>query len=280
MSSVLEIINAGTGYLEKRGIEDARRNMQMLLAHQLGCRRIDLYVQFDRLLEEAQLVPLREALKKRGEGLPLQHLLGSVIFHGREFLCDNRALIPRPETEELAGLFLETVPWRDGMRVLDVGCGSGVLGLTIAAEQPLAVVVMADISADALDLARENAARLGLDRVAFVQSDLFEAVEGEYDLIIANLPYVPLAEKETLSREVRHDPEAALFGGEDGMDIIRRFVPDAARRLRPGGTVAMEIGHGQASQTVALLESCGLAGVRVLRDLSGTERFPIATLAS
>ena len=277
MSSVLEIINGGTGYLEKRGIEDARRNMQLLLAHHLGCGRMDLYVQFERPLEEAQLMPLRADLKKRGEGVPLQHLLGTVVFHGREFLSDARALIPRPETEELAGILLETVVWKDGMRVLDMGCGSGVLGLTLAAERPGIEVVLADVSDNALALARENAVKLGLERVAFVQSDLFSVVEGDFDLIVANLPYVPLAEKALLSREVRHDPELALFGGEDGLDVIRRFVPDAARRLRPGGLVALEIGHGQASQTVDLLQSCGLAGVRVLRDLSGIDRFPIAS---
>jgi release factor glutamine methyltransferase len=278
MSSVLEIINGGTGYLEKRGIEDARRNMQLLLAHHLGCGRMDLYVQFDRPLEEAQLVPLREALKKRGEGVPLQHLLGSVVFHGREFRCDGRALIPRPETEELAGILLESVAWKAGMRVLDMGCGSGVLGLTLAAERTEAEVVLADVSPDALELARENAGKLGVERVRFVRSDLFSEVEGDFDLIVANLPYVPLAEKESLSREVRYDPELALFGGADGLDVIRRFVPEAAGRLRSGGTIALEIGHGQASQTADLLQSCGLAGVRVLRDLSGIDRFPIASL--
>lgn len=277
MGSVLEIIDGGTGYLEKRGIGDARRNMQMLLAHQLGCKRMDLYVQFDRPLEEAQLVPLREALKKRGEGVPLQHLLGSVVFCGREFRCDARALIPRPETEELAGIILETVPWKEGLRVLDMGCGSGVLGLTIAAERPDTEVVLADLSPDALDLARENADKLGIGRVVFVRSDLFSAVDGAFDLIVANLPYVPLAEKGALSQEVLHDPELALFGGEDGMEVIRRFVPAASLRLCPGGIVAMEIGHGQASQTADLLQSCGLAGVRVLRDLSGIDRFSFAS---
>jgi len=132
MSTILETINGGTRYLEKRGIEDARRNMQMLVAHQLKCTRTDLYLQFDRPLDETDLAPLRETLKKRGEGVPVQHLLGKVWFHKHEFKTDARALIPRPETEELAEWILK---WElpAGQHVLDMGCGSGVLGLTLAA---------------------------------------------------------------------------------------------------------------------------------------------------
>src|SRR6478735_442762 len=157
MSTVLETIDGGTRYLEKRGIDDARRNMQMLVARQLGCNRMDLYLQFDRPMEERDLAPLRETLKKRGEGIPLQHLLGSVWFHKHEFKTDARALIPRPETEELAEWILK---WElpAGQRVLDMGCGSGVLGLTLAAERPAWDVTLADVSADALSLAQENAA--------------------------------------------------------------------------------------------------------------------------
>ncbi|MBC8128431.1 MAG: peptide chain release factor N(5)-glutamine methyltransferase, partial [Gloeobacteraceae cyanobacterium ES-bin-144] len=216
MSTVLETIDGGTRYLEKRGVEDARRNMQMLVASQLGCTRMDLYLQFDRPLEESVLAPLRETLKKRGEGIPLQHLLGSVWFHKHEFKTDGRALIPRPETEELAEWILSwTLP--ENQRVVDMGCGSGVLGLTLAAARPSWDVTLADVSPDALALTQENATHLEVSNARLIESDLFAAVDGVFDGIVANLPYVPESERATMAREVLHDPALALFSGADGL---------------------------------------------------------------
>ena len=173
MTTVLETLDKGTAYLSKKGIEDARRNMQMLVAHQLACTRMDLYLRFDQPLGESDLVPLRELLKRRGEGVPLQHLLGTVEFHRRDFKTDSRALIPRPETEELAEWLLKNAALPENPRILDMGCGSGVLGLTLAAEYPGAEVHLADLSRDALALARENAAMLGIANASFAESDLF-----------------------------------------------------------------------------------------------------------
>jgi release factor glutamine methyltransferase len=275
MSTVLETIDGGARYLEKRGIEDSRRNMQIMVAHQLACTRMQLYTQFDRPLGESELVPLREMLKRRGEGVPLQHVLGVVSFHHRDFKSDARALIPRPETEELAEWIL-SMSMGDDLKVLDMGCGSGVLGLTLAAERPTWHVTLADVSEDALALAKENAAALGISNARFLRSDLFSAVEGEFDGIVANLPYVPESERASLSREVMHDPALALFGGADGLDVIRRFIPEAFRRLKPGGWMVLEIGHDQASQVEEILRSSGFADIEVKTDLSGVARFPFA----
>ena len=273
MSTVLETIDGGTRYLEKRGIEDARRNMQMLVARQLGCTRMDLYLQFDRPLEESDLIPLRETLKKRGEGIPLQHLLGTVWFHKHEFKTDARALIPRPETEELAEWIL-TWQLSTAQSVLDMGCGSGVLGLTLAAAHPGWEVTLADVSPDALALARENSVALEIPNATFLQSDLFSAIDVRFDGIVANLPYVPETERATLTREVMHDPALALFSGTDGLDLIRRFIPDAFKRLNPGGWLVLEIGHNQASHVAEILQTSAFTAIEVKTDLSGISRFP------
>lgn len=274
MTTVLETIDGGTRYLEKRGIEDARRNMQMLVARQLGCTRMDLYLQFDRPLDEELLVPLREVLKKRGEGVPLQHLLGTVWFHKHEFKTDARALIPRPETEELTEWILSW-PLPETQRVLDMGCGSGVIGLSLAKARPSWELVLADVSPDALSLARENAEDLGAENAELIQSDLFASLTGSFDGIVANLPYVPDGERSTMTREVLHDPALALFSGADGLDLIRRFIPEAFQRLNPGGWIVLEIGHDQASQVAGILQASGFADIDVKTDLSGVARFPV-----
>ena len=277
MTTVLEILDKGTAYLEKRGIAEARRNMQLLVAHQLDCTRMDLYLRFDEPIPEEQLEPLRTALKKRGEGVPVQHLMGTVFFRAHEFKTDARALIPRPETEELAEWLAKNVSLEAEAEVLDMGCGSGVLGLSLATDFPKAKVTLADVSADALSLARENAAFTGLEDVEFIESDLFTGLAGRsFDLIVANLPYVPDGERSTVAIEVRHDPELALYSGKDGLDLIRRFIPEALNHLKPNGWLALEIGHDQSAAVEALMTRAGLRDVLTLNDLSGIPRFPIA----
>ena len=284
MKSIQDILTSGTAYLEARGIEAARHSMQSLMVHVLGCNRTWLYLHYEDPLPEEKLVPLRELLKRRGKGEPLQHLLGSTEFFRREFRTDSRALIPRPETEELVEFALQMAPRRQGMRVLDMGCGSGIIGITLALElakqQP--EVVMADISEAALSLALENATALGA-RVKTYRSDLFTAWDTPaeravqppdlFNLVLANLPYVP--EGEAVSAEVQHDPATALYGGPDGLDIVRRFVKDALPHLDNGALVMLEVGHDQGEATRALMEELGYNRTRVLTDMSGKPRFPM-----
>ena len=284
MKTIQEILNSGTAYLEARGIDAARHSMQSMLVHVLGCSKTWLYLHHDDPLTEATLAPLREMLRERGKGVPLQHLLGSTEFYRREFRTDARALIPRPETEELVEFALQMAPRRQGMRVLDMGCGSGIIGITLALElakqQP--EVVMADISEAALSLTLENATALGA-RVKTYRSDLFTAwdtpAEGAvqppdlFNLVLANLPYVP--EGEAVSAEVQHDPSTALYGGADGLDIVRRFVKEALPHLAGGALVMLEVGHDQGEATRAIMEALGYTRTRVLTDMSGKARFPI-----
>ncbi len=279
MTTILDALQKGTGYLEKHGVESARLNMQHLLAAVAGCNRMELYVNFDRELDEARLGKLRDLMRRRASGEPLQHLLGVVEFHKVEFLCDERALIPRPETEELVEWLLRRTWPDEGMRLLDMGCGSGVIGLSLAAHlAPRRIeVVLADLSPAALSLARENAERLGdrLDaaEIRFVESDLFSGVDGSFGAIVANLPYLGEADLETASAEVKHDPAMALVGGSQGTEILERFLREAPEHLRPGGWIAMEFGAGQEEVLRETARRAGFREVSVRPDLQGIPRF-------
>jgi release factor glutamine methyltransferase len=271
--TLLEIVQSTTAYFTKRGIESARLNAEHLLAHVLKRKRIELYLEFERGLTEAELAPLRDLVRRRGQGEPLQHLLGTVEFAGQTFLCDQRALVPRPETEQLVELLKSKIENRES-KILDVGTGSGVIALSLAAKFPDAKVTATDISEGALALARENAARLGLtSRVEFLRTDLLISLTHGYDLIVANLPYVAEADRGTLSREVSHDPEIALFGGMRGDEIVRKLIEAAPSHLAPGGLLALELGVGQADELAGLMAKKIYHDIKTERDYAGVIRF-------
>lgn len=273
--TVLEVIQSATGYLGKHGVEDPRLNAEHLLAHALGRRkRLDLYLEFDRPLSDAEREPMRDLVRARSLGTPLQHLLGTAEFHGRVFKSDARALIPRPETEQLVELAQARIP-SPTARLLDVGTGSGVIAVTLALANPDATVVATDLSPAALELARENAATLGAN-VEFLEADLLPPGDARFDVIVANLPYIPSAEIAGLSREVQRDPASALDGGEDGLDLVRRLVDLAPARLEPISHLLLEIGHDQAAMVADLLTARGYREVTIARDYPGVERFVLA----
>ncbi len=277
MKPLLETLTAGAGYLAKKGIDEARLNMEHLLAHVLQCRRMDLYLRFDQPVAEPHLEELRKLVKRRGEGEPLQHLLGTVEFYGLELISDHRALVPRPETERLVDMLVTDFKASPPARVLDMATGSGCIGLALAQAWPAAAVMLADISEDALELARLNATRLNLSgRVKLLRTDLFEKVTGEFDLIVANLPYIPTAEIATLSREVRRDPALALDGGASGLEIVERFIKEVSPRLSAEGSIALEVGHDQGPPTADLCRAAGFAEAHVRSDLAGVARFVFA----
>lgn len=273
MKTVLEVIQSTTDYFRKHGVESPRLNIEHLLAHVLGKRRMDLYLEFDRPLSDRELDPLRDLVKRRANGEPLQHLLGTVEFLGHVLGCDSRALVPRPETEQLCEHLLKSPA---PQRVLDVGTGSGVIAVSLALGWPASRAEGVDLSEDALSLARQNAERLGVaDRVKFYRSDLLSAVEGTVDLLVANLPYIATGEIAGLSAEVRRDPHLALDGGPDGLRLIERLADEAPRVLR--GRLALEIGDGQAAATSDLLRVRNFQDIEASKDYQGRERFVFAT---
>jgi len=271
--TVLEVLQSTTVYFKKRRIESPRLNAEHLVAQSLGKKRIELYLEFERALTEPELAPLRELVRRRGQGEPLQHLLGTVEFCGQTFLIDKRALVPRPETEELAE-FLQSQIANPKSEILDVGTGSGVIALSLAKHFPEAKVFAVDVSDDALALAKENAVRLGLnERVQFRKSDLLENLPERFDLIVVNRPYVSMQDRHLLAREVLQDPEMALFGGPNGDEIVRRLIEQAPSHLNPNGLLALEIGINQAEGLTELLRQKNYHDIESKKDYSGITRF-------
>jgi release factor glutamine methyltransferase len=275
--TVLEVLQSTAAYFKKRGIENPRLNAEHLLAHSLGRKRLDVYLEFERDLAEPELAPLRELVRRRGQNEPIQHLLGTVEFCGNIFLCDKRALVPRPETEEFVEFLNPEIRGRKSeVRIIDVGTGSGVIALSLAAKFPDAEIIATDISDDALLLARENAVRLETARVQFLKSDLLENVDGKFDLIVANLPYISRHDRDQLAPEVLRDPEVALFAGEKGDEIIRRLIETAPSHQSRNGLLALEIGLGQEPALIDLLRDKNYGDIKAKNDYSGRTRFLFA----
>jgi release factor glutamine methyltransferase len=277
--TVLEVLKNTADFLARKGVESPRLNIEHLLADALGKRRIDLYLEFDRTLSEEELAPLRDKVRRRIDGEPLQYLLGSWDFFGRAFRTDQRALIPRPETEILVEIALKAIRAQPDSRkrLLDVGTGSGVLAITFALECPDLRVVGSDVSPLALNLARENAERQRMDqRIEWIESDLLDSVPGSFDFLVANLPYVPTEELPKLAREVQYDPRLALDGGTDGLAVIRRLVQDAPRVLTQGAFLILEVGFDQADRVADLVAAQKLRDISVESDYQGVRRFVTA----
>jgi release factor glutamine methyltransferase len=273
--TLLQVLESTTGYLKKRGIENPRRNAEHLIAHVLGKRRLDIYLEFERELTEQHLAPLRELVRRRGLREPLQHLLGTVEFCGNVFFCDKRALVPRPETEQLVELVHSKIS-NQNSKVLDVGTGSGVIALALAGKLPKAEIMATDISEEALALARQNAERLAVGNVKFLQSDLLEKVIGSFDAIVANLPYISRQDPDQLAPEVLHDPEIALFAGPRGDEVLRGLIETAPSHLETGGLLALEVGLGQHTGLAELLVAKNYRDIEAKNDYSGVTRFLFA----
>ena len=257
---------------------NARRDAELLLLHVTGLTRAELMTHPNRELSESQMSAYRAAIARRARNEPVQYITGTQEFYGRSFAVTPAVLIPRPETEHLveSALALHPAP----KRILDIGTGSGILAITLALELPNAIVIATDTSAEALAVARQNAAALGaIDRIHFVESDLFAALADErFDCIVANPPYV--ATDEVLEPQVRdYEPVTALYAGEDGLALYRRLIPQAFEHLEPGGHLLLEIGQGQRDAVAGLLRAGSFEGIRFIDDLQGIPRVAIAKSA-
>lgn len=280
--TVLEAIQKSADFLGKKGVESPRLNAELLLAHQLQLPRMKLYLNFERPLSAAETDGLRELIKRRATREPLQHIIGATSFCGCEIKVSRHALVPRSETELLAEQgwqFLSTLNPQPST-VLDFGTGTGCIAIALAVKCPAAKITALDVSADALALARQNAAQNNVaERLEFLQGDGLAALAGgsPFDLIISNPPYIAAAEIETLSPEVRDfDPRLALDGGADGLDFYRRLAREAGSLLKPNGKLMLEFGDGQAPAITAIFETEKWIVEAVKEDYSQRARFLIA----
>jgi release factor glutamine methyltransferase len=274
----LRLVGWTQDFFAKKGIDAPRLTAELLLAHALSCERIRLYLDFDKPIAEPELARYRELVRRRAEGEPTAYLTGTKEFYGRPFRVDPRVLVPRPETELVVEAALAALP--EGGRALDLCTGSGCIAISLALGRPGARVVATDLSADALAVARENAAALGAV-VELATGDLWAAVHGadRFDVIASNPPYVPTRELAGLSREVGREPSTALDGGEDGLAVLRRVVAGAPARLAPGGTLVVEMHESHAEALPALCLAAGFERAEARRDLAGLPRLVVAALA-
>jgi len=283
MLTVLEIVKRTTDFLGSKGIESPRLTSELLVGHALGLKRMQLYVQFEKPLAEADLEKIRPLVRRRAQREPLQYIFGETEWGGLKLKTDRRALIPRPETEYLLELLGEVWKGADAVpptRILDLGTGTGALALGLATRFPEAKVCAVDRSADALALARENAAALGLaDRVELRESDWYSNLGDveRFDLIVANPPYLSAHETAEAQPEVKtFEPMSALTSDEDGIADLRKVIAGAPRFLRDGGLLALETGIAQHAKLTELARAAGFTQIESKKDLTGRDRFIFA----
>ncbi|MFO0728576.1 MAG: peptide chain release factor N(5)-glutamine methyltransferase [Myxococcota bacterium] len=271
--TILKVLDTSRELFEKRGVEGARLDAEVLIAHALKQQRVMLYARHDQPLLPEELDRIRALVKRRANGEPVAYILGNREFYSLELEVSPAVLIPRPDTETLVEVALARLG-KDAAapKILDVGTGSGAVALALAKERPDAEVSATDVSAAALAVATKNAARLGL-AVRFTEGDLLASLPGPFQLIAANLPYIPSADLRGLMREVRdHEPALALDGGPDGLRLIARLIAEAPTVLAPAGAIALEAGFDQLDAVAALLGAAGFDDVKIHKDYGGQPR--------
>ena len=273
-STVSETLHCLAEELAKSGSDAPQLEARLLLEAALDRSRVWLYQNPHVQIDDVRMTHLRSMVDRRTSGAPLPYVVGWREFYGRLFKVDSRVLVPRPETEILLESAIAFVRRAPSPRILDVGTGSGVLAISLALEVADARVVAVDLSEDAIAVAEYNCRRHGVEsRVRLIQADVLAGLDETFDLVVANLPYVPTGEIPRLQAEIQHEPRLALDGGRDGLEVYRRFFAEVVNVLAPGGAIFVEIGHGQGEAGSALARRYfGAHDVQVELDLAGRER--------
>ncbi len=275
--TVLESVKLSEEYLRKKGVQEPRANAELLLADILHCKRLDLYLMFDRPLSENEIKKYREYLSRRANFEPLQYILGKVEFYGMSFKVTKDVLIPRPETELLVGEIITSAKTiNDKVKILDVGTGSGNIAIALQKNLKNAEVCGADVSAKALEVARENA-RLNSVGVEFKQADVFDEnifELGKFDLIVSNPPYVAKEKIDSLQEEIKnYEPIIAVTDNADGYSFFRRIADISLKILNPNGMLFFEISEGQEHEVENILNERGFKNIKTIKDFNGLARI-------
>jgi release factor glutamine methyltransferase len=270
--TVLELLERTTRYFADHQVPSPRLTIELMLAEILNKTRMQLYLEFDQDVSETVMDRLRPLVKRRAEGEPLEYVLGVTTFAGHRIAVSPDVLIPRPETEILLEEAIKLMQ-SDGLPVLDVGTGSGILGLSLAKKFPLLDIIAVDVCAKALAMATRNGD--GAGKISFVESDLMEnpALPERFQMIVANLPYIPSDAIDGLMREVRHEPRLALDGGADGLDLVRKLITQSTGRTH---YLLLELGDGQVGEAKTLCLRAGYALINILPDFTNRDRILVA----
>jgi len=276
--NLLTILTQSGAYLEKQGVDMPRLSAEIIIARLLKMKRLNLYLEYNRPLFEQELAQIREAMIKRGKNrIPIEYIFNVAEFYSREFYVDERVLIPRIETELVVEEAIKCLKSLSKPSVLDIGCGSGAISLTIALENEDAKVIAADISPLALEVAQKNRTLLGANNCEIIQSDLFENLQGKkFDLIISNPPYISFEAYERLPLETLKEPKLALVAENRGVALYDRILQEAKGYLNRNGVIVFEIGFDQEDLILELFEKYEYTNAKVLKDYFGKARIAIA----
>ena len=276
MLTVLESLKLSTEYLEKKGIESARLNAELLLAEILNCKRLDLYLKFDQPLRENEVDIYREWISRRGKFEPLQYIIGRVEFYGMQFKVTRDVLIPRSDTEILVEEVINFAKDKSGLRILDIGTGSGNIPIALAKNLTNAEITSVDVSANAIEVAKENALLNNVEsKVEFILSDIYHLkIETDlFDIVVSNPPYISAEEYPTLQKEiVDYEPSIALTDSNDGLNFYRTITEKSKSFLKKEGKIFFEIGKEQFDDVEKILLKNNFLNIKITKDYQQIER--------
>lgn len=277
MITVLESIRLSTQYLGEKGIDSPRTNAELLLAAIIGCKRLELYLSFDKPLSEIELKQFRESLKRRGNFEPLQYIIGTVEFYGLELNVDSNVLIPRPETEMLVETIINQFSKEQQIVVLDIGCGSGNISIALAVNFPLAKIISTDISNAALAVAKKNSEKFNVkERINFINHNILKDSLDNlplFNAIVSNPPYVSKESYAELQKEIRnYEPREAVTDEKDGYTFFKVIAEAASIRLKENGKLFFEIAQGQSDEVKNILMENKFSNICVIKDYQGIDR--------
>ena len=278
MLTVLEAIQLSTAYLGKKGVESPRTNAELLLAEILKCKRLELYLSFDKPLKEDELIVYREFIRKRGLRIPLQYILGFVDFYGYKFSVDENVLIPRPETELLVEKIIEDYSEKSSVKILDIGSGSGNISIVLGNKISQSIVIGIDISEEAIRIAEKNKkALMEKNNLSFMKADVFNndiKSLGKFDIVVSNPPYVSLKDFNDLEPELKnYEPRFSLTDESDGLSFYKKIISISKDMLNTNGRIYFEVGKDQYKFICELMLANGFSNISVTKDYAGIQRI-------